>query len=59
MGGVLHLLLLYALTAWAGITLYSPFVAVLIPQWGHAVAQLAESLPYKPAGRGFDSRWSN
>jgi hypothetical protein len=24
---------------------------------GYAVAQLAESLCYKPEGRGFDSRW--
>ena len=24
---------------------------------GHAVAQLVETLPYKPEGRGFDSRW--
>jgi hypothetical protein len=24
---------------------------------GHAVAQLAEALPYKPEGRGIDSRW--
>jgi hypothetical protein len=24
---------------------------------GHAVAQLIESLRYKPEGRGFDSRW--
>jgi hypothetical protein len=24
---------------------------------GHAVAQLAEALRYKPGGRGFDSRW--
>jgi hypothetical protein len=24
---------------------------------GNAVAQLAESLRYKPEGRGFDSRW--
>ena len=24
---------------------------------GHAVAQLAEALRYKPEGRGFDSRW--
>jgi len=24
---------------------------------GHAVAQLVEALPYKPEGRGFDSRW--
>ena len=24
--------------------------------WGHAVAQLVETLPYKPEGRGFDSR---
>jgi hypothetical protein len=23
----------------------------------NAVAQLAEALPYKPKGRGFDSRW--
>ena len=27
--------------------------------WGHAVAQLVESLPYKPEGRGFDSRWGH
>jgi hypothetical protein len=26
---------------------------------GHAVAQLAEALRYKPEGRGFDSRWYN
>ena len=25
--------------------------------WRHAVAQLVEALPYKPEGRGFDSRW--
>jgi hypothetical protein len=25
--------------------------------WGHAVAQLVESLRYKSEGRGFDSRW--
>ena len=25
--------------------------------WGHAVAQLVETLRYKPEGRGFDSRW--
>ena len=25
--------------------------------WGHALAQLVEALRYKPAGRGFDSRW--
>ena len=25
--------------------------------WGHAVVQLVEALPYKPEGRGFDSRW--
>ena len=24
---------------------------------GHAVAQLVEALPFKPEGRGFDSRW--
>jgi len=24
---------------------------------GHAVAQLVETLPYKPEGCGFDSRW--
>jgi hypothetical protein len=24
---------------------------------GHAVAQLVETLHYKPEGRGFDSRW--
>ena len=24
---------------------------------GHAVAQLVETLRYKPEGRGFDSRW--
>jgi hypothetical protein len=24
---------------------------------GHAVTQLVEALPYKPEGRGFDSRW--
>jgi hypothetical protein len=24
---------------------------------GHAVAQLVETLLYKPEGRGFDSRW--
>ena len=24
---------------------------------GHAVAQLFETLRYKPEGRGFDSRW--
>jgi len=23
----------------------------------HAVAQFVEALPYKPEGRGFDSRW--
>ena len=27
--------------------------------WRHAVAQLFESLCYKPEGRGFDSRWCN
>ena len=26
---------------------------------GHAVAQLVEALRCKPAGRGFDSRWSH
>ena len=25
--------------------------------WGHAVAQLVETLRYKPEGRGFHSRW--
>ena len=25
--------------------------------WGHAVAQLVETLRYKPEGHGFDSRW--
>jgi hypothetical protein len=24
---------------------------------GHAVTQLVEALSYKPAGRGFNSRW--
>jgi hypothetical protein len=26
---------------------------------GYAVAQLVETLYYKPEGRGFDSRWSH
>jgi hypothetical protein len=26
---------------------------------GHAVAQLVETLRYKPEGRGFDSRWGH
>jgi hypothetical protein len=26
---------------------------------GHAMAHLVEALPYKPEGRGFDSRWSH
>jgi len=25
--------------------------------WGQAVAQLVETLRYKPEGRGLDSRW--
>jgi len=25
--------------------------------WGHAVAQLVETLRYKSEGHGFDSRW--
>jgi hypothetical protein len=28
-----------------------------LPEMGAAVAQLVEALRYKPAGRGFDSRW--
>ena len=28
-----------------------------LQNWGHEVAQLIESLRYKPEGRGFDSRW--
>jgi hypothetical protein len=31
--------------------------AYLILCGGHAVAQLVETLRYKPEGRGFDSRW--
>jgi len=31
----------------------------LITSMGHAVAQLAEALRYKPEGSGFDSRWGN
>jgi hypothetical protein len=27
--------------------------------FGYAVAQLVETLGYKPDGRGFDSRWCN
>ena len=29
----------------------------LISSWGHAVAQLVETMRYKLEGRGFDSRW--
>jgi hypothetical protein len=32
-------------------------VLPLLPETGHAVAQLVEALRYKPKGRGFDSRW--
>ena len=30
---------------------------IIIKYWGHAVAQLVETLLYKSEGRGFDSRW--
>jgi hypothetical protein len=32
-------------------------IIIIIAISGHAVAQLVESLRYKPEGRGFDSRW--
>jgi hypothetical protein len=33
------------------------FEEALPPQWGHAVAQLVETLRYKPEGREFNPRW--
>ena len=41
-----------------------PYVAsliIVIPclKRGFAVAQFFEALPYKPEGRGFDSRWDH
>jgi hypothetical protein len=33
------------------------FTTLLLTLVGNAVAQLIEALPYKPEGRGFDSRW--
>jgi len=35
------------------------YLTVLTEKMGHAVAQLAETLRYKPGGRGFDFRWRN
>jgi hypothetical protein len=37
---------------WRDIILFSIYI-----QRGHAVAQLVETLRYKPEGRGLDSRW--
>jgi hypothetical protein len=34
-----------------------PFILLSLAIRGHAVAQLVEALRYKPADRGFDSRW--
>jgi len=31
--------------------------AFILKRLGHAVAQLVETLRYKPEGRGFDFRW--
>jgi hypothetical protein len=33
------------------------YLSLLWDKLGHAVAQLVETLHYKPAGRGFDSLW--
>ena len=33
------------------------FCVAMYVLWGHAVAQLAEALRYRPEGRGLDSRW--
>jgi hypothetical protein len=36
---------------------YDPICAVFVLTWEAVVAQFVEALLYKPAGRGFDSRW--
>ena len=41
----------------SALVLPSQFYSVYIMYSGHAVAQLVETLRYKPEGRGFDSRW--
>ena len=33
------------------------YIYIYMYVWGHAVAQLVETLRYKPEGRGLDSRW--
>jgi len=35
------------------------YFTVLTEKMGHAVAQLAETLRYKPGGRGFYFRWGH
>jgi hypothetical protein len=47
----------YAFTAWIGTTLLYFYFTLLYV--GYAVAQLVETLRYKPKGRRFDSRWGH
>jgi hypothetical protein len=44
------------------VAILNPLLLILIVQaftntWGHAMAQLVETLHYKLEGRGFDSQW--
>jgi len=37
--------------------MYTDLKSALEECRGHELGQLVETLPYKPEGRGFDSRW--